>query len=112
MKVAIKHPIVIDGETKFPAGTELEARRPKAKDMVIIGDHIPTLSALDRENPESAVSGAVIRAMIAVVGTLTDIGEEAASEMDFEDLSIVAQTALSSLGEAQRGGEDATGEQQ
>jgi len=115
MKVAIKHPIIVNGVVEAPAGTELSVRRPKAKDMVIIGDHIPALASLDNESEEAAVksmSGAVIKGMIAVVGALTDIGEEAAAEMDFNDLLEVSKAAMSLLGEAQRGGEGETGEQQ
>lgn len=105
--ISLKYPIEIDGKTI----SELTFRRAKAKDMVVIGDHMPALSGAidpaDANNPAAiarSMTGETFKAMIAVVGQLADIGEEAAAELDFADLIPAVTEAMESLGEV--GGSD------
>lgn len=92
------HPIDIDGKKV----TELLIRRPKGKDMVIIADHMPALAKLDgvlEEDMAKHMSGDVFTSVLAIVGALTDIGEEGAGELDFADIMVLAPMTVSSLGE-------------
>lgn len=95
--IPLKYPLEIEGKMI----SSLNVRRPKASDMIAIGDQMPVLAALDREKPE--VSAAIFKAMTVIVGTLTDIGD-AALELDAADLTTVATEAIDILGEA--GGSD------
>lgn len=81
---------------------ELTFRRAKAKDMVIIGDHMPNLSRFEnvsKEEAAKAMDGSMFAAMIAIVGCLSDIGGKAAGELDFADLVPAATEAMEGLGE-------------
>lgn len=94
----LKYPITV-GDKQIAS---LTFRRPKAKDMIVLGDHMGALAAHDGEEggPKGGMSTALMTAMVAVVGVLSDIGEEAAGELDFADLTVAATEAMSSLGEA------------
>lgn len=100
---ALKYPLTIDGE-EVP---RLTLRRVKARDMVIIADHLPALAALEGANGDDPtqfakqINGAVYKAMIAVVGALSDIGYDAASELDMADLTELTPVAIGLLGEAE-----------
>ena len=109
MEVTLKHEVVVGGTVKFAAGSKLSIRRPKAKDMIAIGDHLPALAALDQDRPEDAMNSSVFKAMVAIAATLTDIGEEAALELDFDDLVTIGTEAFAVAGEAQGRGEAQAG---
>ncbi len=110
MKAKLQHDLEVDGVVKYAAGSEFAIRRPKAKDMVKVGDHLPVLASLDREKPEEAMNGKVFAAMIALVAALTPIGDDA-ENLDYEDLVTFATEAFGVVGEAKgRGGDQPTGE--
>lgn len=103
----LQYPITV-GEQKIDA---LTFRRPRAKDMVVLGDHLSTLTSLDPEKPQLAMTSATVTATIALVGVLSDIGEEAAGLLDFADLTVAAGEAMATLGEPEgSAGEAPTGE--
>lgn len=101
-KIELKHPVEHEGATY----TSITMRRPKAKDMIALGDHMPALASAE----SGQVGASVFEAMVAVISTLGSIPHEAALELDFEDLTNVATRALSQMGEADEGGAEATGE--
>ncbi len=108
----LKYPIEIEGKTI----TELAFRRAKARDMIVIGDYMPSLASIpdDANDPASAakaMSGETFKAMTVIVGQLSDIGEATAGELDFVDLTDAVTEAMSGLGEAEgSNGEGQTGE--
>lgn len=107
--IQLKHPIEFEGASI----ASVTLRRPKAKDMIAIGDHLPVLASLDTGDEAKAIANMdrkVFEAMVAVVGTLSQIGEPAAMELDFEDLLAVASEAFDTMGEGKGDGADATGE--
>lgn len=94
----LKVPIEVDGVMV----EELTFRRAKAKDMVRIGDHMPNLQRFEgvtKEDAAKAMDGAMFAAMISIIGALSDIGEKAAGELDFNDLVPAATEAMGGLGE-------------
>lgn len=101
--ITLKHPITVDGVSI----ASVTLRRPKAKDMIAIGDHLPALAALDAKDETKAIDGMsrkVFEAMVAVVGTLGQIGVDTAMELDFEDLVLITTEAFDFLGEGQGDG--------
>lgn len=93
--IPLKYPLEIEGKMI----SSLNVRRPKASDMIAIGDHLPALAALDRDNPAAAMTSATFKAMTAIVGVFTGLGA-AAEELDAADLTTVATEAIDILGEA------------
>lgn len=110
MEYTLKHDVEVDGVVVHPAGTVLKLRRPKARDMIAIGDHLPALAALDSADPGDAMSGATFRAMIAIAGTISGLGEDVAMDLDSADLMALSMEASSLLGEAIAGGTPAIGD--
>ncbi|RWX72606.1 phage tail assembly protein [Mesorhizobium sp. M2A.F.Ca.ET.039.01.1.1] len=103
----LKYPIEVDGKTI----DSLTFRRARAKDMLVLADHMAALTDIDPTKPEKAMSKGAIEATIAIVGTLSDIGEEAAGLLDFVDLIAASGEATASLGEVEGSdGEAQTGE--
>lgn len=109
MEYILKHDVEVGGVVAHPAGTVLTLRRPKARDMIAIGDHLPALAAMDTDDPSAAMNGSTFRAMIAIAGTISGLGEEVAMDLDGADLMALAMEASSLLGEAIAGGTPATG---
>lgn len=97
MRIDLKHPF----DLKDVTVTGVELRRPKARDMVTISDHIPALMKLaPKEGEEVDVSkfdGSIVVAMIAIVGALSDLPVGGAEELDFEDLVELAPQAIGFL---------------
>ncbi|ABS14206.1 phage tail assembly protein [Brucella anthropi] len=106
--IQLDYPIEIDGK-RIDA---LVLHRPKAKDMIAIGDHLPKIMALKDGDEDNAanMNADMFRAMVAFVGTLSDIGEVAAMELDFKDLIKGVEEATEVLGEPEASdGEEKTG---
>lgn len=106
--VKLKFPVTVDGTTI----SAITLRRPKAKDMIVLGDHFPALAELDVSDTASAASAMnrkVFEAMVAIVSTLGSISDAVALELDYEDLVTASTSALDFLGEAPGGGAEKTG---
>jgi hypothetical protein len=122
-KFDLTFPIDVNGSTV----AAVTIRRPKARDMVVVGDHVAVLArfydanvtAMARQasgNEPETRSGMtppdakVYAAMIALAGQLTGLGENAA-ELDLVDLQEIAGLALNP-GEPQGRGEQGSGDAQ
>lgn len=110
--IKLKHPV-----TTATGEVSSVTIRPylRSKDMIAIADHLPALAALDGLDEESsarAMNGDVIKAMVALVGSVTDLGTAIAEEMALSDMMAIATRGLAGLGElqAEDGGGAATGE--
>ncbi len=136
MEYTLKHDVQnADGVVLYPAGHTFKVRRPKARDMVVLGNHFTTMLrvatvAAGREGAKDApasVDGAptadelaqasdfmapdVIEALIAGAATLAGMGD-AAGDLEFDDLVGLGTQAFSAMGEAQGGGAPNSGAQQ
>lgn len=105
MKYDLQFPIEHDGKTI----SSVTVRRPKGRDMVALGDHFPSLAKFDGKTGNTTPDAAAFRAMVAVVGTLADLGEEVAGELDLTDLQAITVAAFANLGESQGRGKARSG---
>lgn len=107
--IKLEYPIVVDGKSV----DALTVHRPKARDMIAIGDHMPKIAALKggtEEELAERMNSDLFRAMVAFVGALAGIGEEAALELDFGDLVNVVSEAAEVMGEPKQStGKEKTG---
>lgn len=118
----LRYPIKIGDQETI---ADLSFRRPKVKDMIILGTFIGRLTAggappspPSPEEPDEVHAAyhakqaefeanaqaqgskpEYLEAMAQVIGQLSGIGYEAAVEMDFADLIGAATEAMSALGE-------------
>lgn len=92
----LEFPIVVNDATV----SAVTVRRPTGSDMIAIGDHLPVLMALAGDGDKAtALTSDVFRAMVAVAGALTGLGDDA-GKLDFADLQSVVTEGMSALGES------------
>lgn len=96
----MQHPLRYPLKTEAGSLAAVELHRPTADDMIAIGDHLPTLMALDGEDVAKKLNASVFVAMKAVVGALTGLGDDA-GRLDFFDLQEIVKVALDLMGEAE-----------
>jgi hypothetical protein len=108
MEITLKYDVVVGDVVKFPAGTSFTIRRPKAKDMAVIGDDLRAMTP-EQDDPTSFLRNASFAAMVNVAGALTGMGKDAAEEMDVADLMTIIAAVSNMLGEVMGGGAAAIG---
>lgn len=106
----LSYPIVVDGKTI----ASVTIRRPRGRDMVMIGNSISTLMSFhqntngeDNTGNINTPTSEVFSAMITITSCLADLGD-AAGDLDLEDLSAITAQALNA-GEALGRGDAANG---
>lgn len=113
-EVKLEYPVNIGGTTI----SAITLRRPKAKDMIALGDHLPALAALDTGEGDAqvasnaaaaAMSRKVFEAMVAIVSTLGSVDVDVAMELDYADLVNISTEAFGFMGEASEDGAEKTG---
>lgn len=98
-KIKLRFPIDVDGKTI----SEVTIRRPRGKDMIALGDHFAAVARFENAGDGAVPDAAAFRAMVAIVGTLADLGEDAAGELDMVDLTEVMTKGFADVGKSSQG---------